>query len=165
MSLSERINQIRKSNSELERILRPCPRCLQLRVNGQDPCIADLPNVRSACCGHGVTYPYVVLNDGTQLTDSAAVAYFIGGADPRMRWSSKDIDPGAIRDLTGQAHQSTEAARFGGFPMRRIIDRVIARENNVVRVDFGRDRLGRRALELRIGQRRNRQPHLHAAAC
>ena len=47
MSLSERINQIRKSNSELERILQPCPRCLQLRVNGQDPCIADLPNVRS----------------------------------------------------------------------------------------------------------------------
>src|SRR5689334_8186137 len=90
MSLSERINQIRKSNSELERILRPCPRCLQLRVNGQDPCIADLPNLRSACCGHGVTYPYVVLNDGTQLiyfchtVDGVQLAYSIMGHGPPL---------------------------------------------------------------------------------
>ena len=57
--------------------LRLCPRCLCLRVvNGQDPCIANLPNVRSACCGHGVTFPYVVLNDGTQLLDQAALDYF-----------------------------------------------------------------------------------------
>jgi hypothetical protein len=33
---------------------RPCPKCRQYRtVKGHDPCIANLPGVNGACCGHG----------------------------------------------------------------------------------------------------------------
>lgn len=34
---------------------KPCPKCHKERLeNGHDPCIANLPNVKNACCGHGL---------------------------------------------------------------------------------------------------------------
>jgi hypothetical protein len=45
--------------------VRPCPRCGELPTpEGHDPCIANLPGVRAACCGHGVEAGYVAFNTG-----------------------------------------------------------------------------------------------------
>lgn len=44
---------------------RACVRCGALPTeNGHDACIANLPNVRAACCGHGKSGAYVMYNDG-----------------------------------------------------------------------------------------------------
>lgn len=59
---------------------RKCPSCgLKETKEGHDPCIANLPNVEFACCGHGLPHgkttskgkkiddygkPYVKMNDG-----------------------------------------------------------------------------------------------------
>src|SRR5258707_458524 len=41
---------------------RPCVVCHQLRTpEGHDPCIANLPGVFQACCGHGVCSGYMVM--------------------------------------------------------------------------------------------------------
>lgn len=46
---------------------RRCPKCGELeRDDGQDPCIADLPGITGACCGHGTEEPYILLNDKDQ---------------------------------------------------------------------------------------------------
>jgi len=43
---------------------RPCGRCGKPpTATGQDPCIADLPGVRAACCGHG-GLGYVLFDGG-----------------------------------------------------------------------------------------------------
>lgn len=49
--------------------MRPCPFCRLSAsdYDGQDPCIAGLPGVCNACCGHGVDEPYAQLEDGTFL--------------------------------------------------------------------------------------------------
>lgn len=39
---------------------RPCVSCGVL-TDGPDPCLGVLPGVSSACCGHGVEEPYVVM--------------------------------------------------------------------------------------------------------
>jgi hypothetical protein len=45
---------------------RPCPKCHQHRTaEGHDPCIANLPDVQNACCGHGrVGDAYVMFTTG-----------------------------------------------------------------------------------------------------
>jgi hypothetical protein len=44
---------------------RPCNRCGQCRTaKHHDPCIADLPGVRDACCGHGIESGYVNFVNG-----------------------------------------------------------------------------------------------------
>lgn len=50
---------------------RPCPKCRltpeveEPGVNsGHDPCIANLPGVDYACCGHGVEQGYIKFKDG-----------------------------------------------------------------------------------------------------
>jgi len=44
---------------------RPCPKCHELPTEeGHDPCIANLPGVKFACCGHGVEKGYITFNDG-----------------------------------------------------------------------------------------------------
>ncbi len=43
---------------------RPCPKCGMLPTPaGHDPCIADLPGVIFACCGHGVEDGYIKFVD------------------------------------------------------------------------------------------------------
>ena len=34
---------------------------------GHDPCLANLPNVRAACCGHGISGAYCAYADGVTL--------------------------------------------------------------------------------------------------
>ena len=41
---------------------RPCVECgLTAAPDGPDPCLGWLAGVASACCGHGVEAPYVVV--------------------------------------------------------------------------------------------------------
>jgi len=49
-----------------DRSLRDCSKCkLSLTEDGHDPCIANIPGVKYACCGHGLDKPYLMLNDKT----------------------------------------------------------------------------------------------------
>jgi hypothetical protein len=42
-----------------------CVKCRRPRTpKGHDPCIADLPAVQGACCGHGVGGGYIQFADG-----------------------------------------------------------------------------------------------------
>ena len=49
---------------------RPCPKCGEApvceegKIDGHDPCIANLPGVDFACCGHGVEEGYIKFEDG-----------------------------------------------------------------------------------------------------
>ena len=49
-----------KTSIEIE---RPCIRCGKMPINGHDACIANLPNVISACCGHGIETGYMKFKD------------------------------------------------------------------------------------------------------
>lgn len=44
----------------------PCSACGAERptAEGHDPCIANLPGVSYACCGHGYGHAYVTFSDG-----------------------------------------------------------------------------------------------------
>jgi len=43
----------------------PCPRCGKVpSLEGHDACIANLPGVKNACCGHGVHRGYIQFIDG-----------------------------------------------------------------------------------------------------
>jgi hypothetical protein len=54
---------------------RPCVQCgLLAAPDGPDPCLGLLPDVRAACCGHGVDEPYVLLH-GT-VRGQQALDYF-----------------------------------------------------------------------------------------
>lgn len=49
-----------------ENVQRRCPTCKLTRtVDGHDPCIANLPGVKFACCGHGVHDGAIHFEDGT----------------------------------------------------------------------------------------------------
>ena len=59
---------------------RPCPRCGRMPTEeGHDACIANLPGVISACCGHGVgdkaLYPFVIFDDGEELRGEEAAKW------------------------------------------------------------------------------------------
>jgi len=45
--------------------IRPCVRCGKYPTEeGHDQCIANLPGVKNACCGHGVHEGYIQFEDG-----------------------------------------------------------------------------------------------------
>lgn len=47
---------------------RTCPKCgIKQTAEGHDPCIALLPGVDFACCGHGVTRGYIKFTNGVVL--------------------------------------------------------------------------------------------------
>lgn len=47
---------------------RPCIKCGKYSTEeGHDSCIANLPGVKNACCGHGVTQGYLHFEDGRIL--------------------------------------------------------------------------------------------------
>ena len=42
-----------------------CVRCKRARTpEGHDPCMKNLPNVVSACCGHGLGDGHITFSDG-----------------------------------------------------------------------------------------------------
>ncbi len=53
---------------------RPCARCGKFpTAEGHDPCIANLPGVRAACCGHGFQ-GYIMFEDGRTIRWPRATA-------------------------------------------------------------------------------------------
>ena len=63
---------------------RPCVQCgLLAAPDGPDPCLGMLPDVKAACCGHGVEEPYVLVGHGT-VRGQQALDYFAHyGVGPR----------------------------------------------------------------------------------
>ncbi len=49
---------------------RACPKCKELPTkDGHDPCIANLPHIKAACCGHGVEDGYILFDDDETILD------------------------------------------------------------------------------------------------
>jgi hypothetical protein len=47
---------------------RACAKCgLRRPTSGHDPCIANLPGVIFACCGHGVEQGYILFENGINV--------------------------------------------------------------------------------------------------
>ena len=45
-----------------------CPECGKTRTkDGHDPCIANLPGVKFACCGHGTRNGYIAFENGITI--------------------------------------------------------------------------------------------------
>lgn len=56
--------------------MRPCARCGQMPAEeGHDACVGTLPGVKAACCGHGVSTPYVLFEDGSGLSGAEALEW------------------------------------------------------------------------------------------
>jgi len=67
---------------------RKCPKCNQLPTGeGHDACIANLPGVLNACCGHGVEDGYI------QFTDNTVIRFkFLASllkVNPRFNWNCR----------------------------------------------------------------------------
>jgi hypothetical protein len=53
---------------EIDDESRPCKNCgKESTIEGHDSCLGELPNVQSACCGHGIEKPYAVDLDGNHF--------------------------------------------------------------------------------------------------
>jgi hypothetical protein len=53
-----------------------CERCGRPPTRkGHDPCLANLPSVVNACCGHGLLFAYATLSNGFCLTGHALKVY------------------------------------------------------------------------------------------
>ena len=64
-----------------------CPKCgLKPTSDGHDPCIANLPGVKFACCGHGVEKCYIWFEDGTYILTGEIKASFM-----EPSWSDNEI--------------------------------------------------------------------------
>jgi hypothetical protein len=51
-----------KENINIKRLCKYCGR--EQSIEGYDGCLGYIPNVVSACCGHGIEKPYVVFENG-----------------------------------------------------------------------------------------------------
>lgn len=84
----EELDRLIEADQEAKKI--PCVECGRLPTRaGHDACIAALPGVRFACCGHrasdqGLDHCYVVFDDGLTLYGNAARAamQMLGGNPP-----------------------------------------------------------------------------------
>lgn len=57
--------KVRRKGGVINMAGRVCPKCGLLPTSeDHDPCIANLPGVAYACCGHGVEQGYVKFTDG-----------------------------------------------------------------------------------------------------
>src|SRR5262245_22137717 len=57
-------------------ITERCERCGRPPTRKEhDPCLANLPGVVNACCGHGLTFAYATLSNGFCLTGHALMVY------------------------------------------------------------------------------------------
>jgi len=56
---------------------RPCTKCKRKAKDygGHDPCIAALPGVVNACCGHGVHDGYISFKDGRTIRGRFEMAW------------------------------------------------------------------------------------------
>lgn len=50
-------------NNEIDNDTRPCKRCGCMPTEkGYDACLGHVEGAKSACCGHGIKEPYIVMN-------------------------------------------------------------------------------------------------------
>jgi hypothetical protein len=53
---------------QLAKTPNPCPKCGELPTKkGHDHCLANLPGVKNACCGHGVEEGYIQFKNGITI--------------------------------------------------------------------------------------------------
>jgi len=73
----------------------PCPKCgLLPTVDGEDPCIAKLPGVTAACCGHGVMKGYVAFDSGIVIRgEFDHIKEETGGEPARRRVPNNESEP------------------------------------------------------------------------
>lgn len=51
-------------DNTIENDSRPCKRCGRMaNADGSDHCIGHIEGAKSACCGHGIEEPYVVMEE------------------------------------------------------------------------------------------------------
>jgi len=56
---------------------KPCPKCKEFPTKeGHDPCIANLPDVSAACCGHGTEPGYVQVFNGNNYIAMSLDEYY-----------------------------------------------------------------------------------------
>lgn len=81
---------------------RTCELCGKPCGDGPDPCLDELPGVISACCGHGITPPYLWTTT-TAYYHSEAVAMMraLGGNPPRLYYK-----PGRHARLTEEQRRT-----------------------------------------------------------
>lgn len=81
---------------------RICGHCERPCGDGPDPCLGHLPGVISACCGHGVTPPYLWTElDAYYHTDAVEIMRKLGGAPPDLEYK-----PGRHTRLTAEQRQT-----------------------------------------------------------
>ena len=60
---------------------RPCKKCgKNVTKDGHDPCIANLPGVKFACCGHGKEKGYVSFGNGIVIRGHFDHVRYQGGS-------------------------------------------------------------------------------------
>jgi len=73
---------------------RPCVQCgLLAAPDGPDPCLGLLPDVKAACCGHGVEEPYVLVVHGTVRGQQALDSFAHSGVGPREEDETACVSP------------------------------------------------------------------------
>jgi hypothetical protein len=70
------LGRYRKQNFGVASGFERCPRCgSEPTTQGHDACLANLPGVVNACCGHGLMPPYATLSSGFCLRGKALLIY------------------------------------------------------------------------------------------
>lgn len=56
-----------------------CPKCKKMPTkDAHDPCIKNLPGVKFACCGHGVSEGYIWFENGVIVRGKFEIEYDFG---------------------------------------------------------------------------------------
>ena len=100
---------------------RICAKCRQPRTKqGHDPCIANLPGVMMACCGHGVRDGYIMFMDGRIIRGAFTVD---------MRWFNSKPENlfqefhGLIKEIKNPYETVDGLAReFGIGELEKLLD-------------------------------------------
>lgn len=75
-----------------------CRKCgLERTPEGHDPCIANLPGVKYACCGHGLQEGYVCFENGVVVRSEIETS-LLDKSIVRWRELQRLIDTGASKE-------------------------------------------------------------------
>lgn len=90
---------------------RPCGKCGEAFVeDGHDPCIANLPGVMNACCGHGYDTPYVQFWDDSCVRGVEALEFQRNSE--AMGDGTEEVALGLVRYCAGDASTFEKQARI-----------------------------------------------------
>jgi len=86
---------------------RPCAKCGEGPTpEGYDPCLGYVPGVTSACCGHGVEEPYVMVRESIRQFQAIKTA-------ARQVLNSFDKDRDKLSHSQWKALEELEDAVYG----------------------------------------------------